>query len=121
MNIRKLCFEDKQSKLSTDFKEKYLGCFFTTIPGSLLIGFRDFGCSFHFSHILMQEFFLALQVIMLPNKKFKKFFNFVIDNERFFMVVRFLFGFYNLQLDIQSYLENEFSESSANFKKIRKI
>ena len=121
-NELKLCFQDelcsknKQSKLSTNFKKLYLGCFFITVPGSSLIGFGDFGYRFHFSHLLMQEFLLAVRVIMLPNKKFSEFINFAIDNEHFFMVVRFLFGFYNLQSNIQSYLENEFSESIANFE-----
>ena len=119
-NELQMCFEAEQLTLSPDLTDKYLSSFFISIPGSSWIGFEDFDYKFHFSHILMQEFLLALGVIMLPNNKFKDFFDSVIDDERFFMVVRFLFGFHNVQTDIQKYIEKEFSESNANFKQNKK-
>ena len=116
-NRLQMCFEAKQSPGLTD---NYLNCFFISIPGSSWIGFQDYGYRFHFSHILMQEFLLAMRVIMLPNNEFKKFIHSVIDNECFFMVVRFLFGFYNVRSGIRLYLEKEFSQSIANFEQNKK-
>ena len=115
-NKLQMCFKDNQLKLSGGLNENYMSCFFISIPDSPLIDLDDFDYKFHFSHILMQEFLLALRVIMLPNNEFQDFFNFAIDNERFFMVVRFLFGFYNVRSGVRYTIEKEFSESIANFE-----
>ena len=115
-NKLRLCF-DHEHRQSSLINDTYLNCFFTTIPGSSLPGFENLDYQFHFSHILMQEFLLALGVMLLPKNKFKDFFDSVIDNERFSMVLKFMFGFCSVHLKIQLKLQQLVGSSLTQFKK----
>ena len=64
----------------------------------------------HFSHILIQEFLVALHLISLPEKKFSKWFNLIIAKEHYNVVRKFLFGLSNKKLSAK--LEKKLSQSS---------
>ena len=112
----KLCF-DSDHLQNFSINDNYLKCFFTTVPGSSLFGFERLDYKSHFSHILIQEFLLALKVMLLPEDEFKRFCNDVDAKKRFSMVFRFIDGFFSLSSDTESYLKQLDGFSLENFER----
>ena len=95
----KLCFDKddfSKEKLSNDC----IRSFFTTLPCSsddeLL---DDDEYKSHFSHILIQEFLVALHLISLPEEEFLQEFDDMMSDNSYLLVRTFLFGLSDKRLE----------------------
>ena len=112
----RLCF-DRDHLQNFSNSDGYLNCFFTTVPGSSLFGFERLDYKSHFSHILIQEFLLALKVMLLPEDEFKRFYNDVDAKKQLTMVIRFIEGFFSMHTEIESYLKQLDGFSTENLER----
>ena len=112
----KLCFEKhdlSKEKLGNDC----IRSFFSTLPcssGDDLLD--DDKYKSHFSHILIQEFLVALHLISLSEKQFLKWFNSIIYKKHYNVVLKFLFGLCDKKLNDK--LKSKLSQPS--FKNLNK-
>ena len=72
----------------------------------------------HFSHILFQEFLVALYLISLPRRKFQRIFRSKLSQNRYQIVCKFVFGLCQdmLKAKLKKILKNKFKNLCANKK-----
>ena len=112
---KKICFDESDIKKADLTKDDLKNMFITISKKSYLL--LDYGTEnvTYFSHLIMQEFFVALKLLFfMPIKKMKDLFlsghQSPLDDVRFEMVLKFMFGLCNKSTF--KYLEKSFSKVS---------